>query len=92
MTKYMVKVTATATADNPNFAGEVAIYYFGKGEEMIKREGTHLPKDNFDRTGYMLAICGYNRKCDAKRSYHYKHQEEGRYWTTDKVEIVEATC
>lgn len=34
-TRYIIKVTATATSDNPNFAGEVKTYYFGKGQFLI---------------------------------------------------------
>lgn len=86
--KYLVKQTSIATQSNPNFAGEMSITYYGKGEKMVKREGTHIPCENFDRTDYMLNEYGYNRLCDAKRAYAYKHPDNTEYWTST-VEIVE---
>lgn len=88
MTKYLVKETSIATPSNPNFAGDLLIVYYGKGEQMVAREGTHRPCDNFDRTDYMLNEYGYNRLCDAKRAYAYKHPENTEFWTST-VEIVE---
>ena len=35
MNRYIIKVTATATSDNPNFAGEVHTYYYGKNQSRI---------------------------------------------------------
>ena len=91
MRKYIVKETSKATTENQNFAGETLTYYFGKGGMAIAREGTHLPYDNFDRTEYMLAEYGYNRKCDAVRSYAYKHPENSKFWAST-VEIIEVEC
>ena len=86
--KYLIKETSVATQDNPNYAGEVSIVYFGKAEKMLAREGNHIPQDNYNHFDYMLNEYGYNRLCDAKRSYAYKHPENSRYWTST-VEIVE---
>ena len=91
MKKYLVKETSTATPSNPNYAGDISIYYFGKAERMIAREGTHLPYDNFDHTEWLIADYGYNRVCDAKRAYAYKHPENTEFWTSE-VEIVEVNC
>ena len=88
MKRYLVKETSTATESNPNYAGDVSICYFGKAEHMLAREGTHLPKDNFNHFHFTLAEYGYSRKCDAKRSYTYKHPENTKFWTST-VEIVE---
>lgn len=88
MTKFLVKETSTATPMNPNYAGDISIYYFGKGERMIAREGTHLPYDNFNHIEWCIAEYGYNRKCDAKRAYAYKHPENTKFWEST-VEIVE---
>lgn len=32
--EYIVKAIATATEDNPNFAGEKHVYYIGKGTNI----------------------------------------------------------
>lgn len=88
MKYYLVKVTSTATAENPNFSGEVSITYHGKACVMVKREGTHLPRYNCDyTTPYDLKEYAYKRECDAKRSWDYKHLQNDRYWQSS-AEIV----
>ena len=91
MTRYLVKETSTATEQNPNYAGDVSIYYFGKAEQMLAREGTHIPRDNFNHIEWYIAEYGYSRKCDAKRAYTYRHPENTKFWTST-VEIVEVEC
>ena len=88
MIKYLVKETSTATPSNPSFAGEVSIWYIGKGGRFIAKEGTHSQYDNFDYTEWMIEEYGYTRKCDAKRAYAYRHPENTEFWTST-VEIVE---
>ena len=88
MAKYLVKETSTATPNNPNYAGEVIVYYFGKGEKMLAREGNHRTYDNFNHIEWCIDEYGYNRPSDAKRAYAYRHPENSRYWTST-VEIVE---
>lgn len=87
MKKYLIKETSTATQDNPNYAGETSIVYFGKAEHMLAREGNHIPQDNFNHFDFCIEEYGYSRVCDAKRSYAYKHPENTRFWTST-VEII----
>ena len=88
MKYYLVKVTSVATDTNQSFAGEVETYYAGKEQNTLKREGTHRAYDNFDRISYMLKEYGYTRKCDAAKSYDYKHPENSANWKST-AEIVE---
>lgn len=88
MAKYLVKETSTGTQDNPNYAGETSIVYFGKADYMMAREGNHIPQDNYNHIDYCIEEYGYNRVCDAKRSYTYRHPENSKNWTS-VVEIVE---
>ena len=87
MIKYLVKETSTATKANPSYAGDVEITYFGREGKMIKREGSHLPNINYDRTGYMLKGYGYDDIGHAKQSYAYKHPVNTEFWQST-VEIV----
>ena len=64
MKRYFVKLTSTAKDNNPNFAGEVGVYYYGKGEELIKTEGTHLSDRNRDWMSIKGMEFGYKRECD----------------------------
>lgn len=88
MIKYLVKEISTATAENPNFAGQTSIYYFGKGERILAKEGTHGTDYNFNHIDWMINEYGYSRLCDAKRAYAYKNPENSKFWTST-VEIVE---
>ena len=86
--RYLVKETSVATAENKNFAGEIHVYTFGKGEEMISASGHKRDWENFDRTIYMAKEYGYKRECGAKRSYIYKNPENSKSWKAT-VEIIE---
>ena len=89
MRRYLVKTTSVATKENPYFAGEVQVYYTGKEETDVKREGTHEPELNFDRI-WLAEEYGYKRECDARRNWEWKHRDEAssKHWTV-AVEIVE---
>lgn len=86
-TRYIIKVTATATADNPNFAAEVRTYYFGKGQVMISDKVEHM--DALDR--YLMTEYGYKRSCDAvKAAKFWNNTPDAKYWSYD-TEIIEYT-
>lgn len=80
MMKYLVKVVYTATDNNPNFAGEVKTYWCGKEE--------HSEVDTYCR--WFVEEYGYARRCDAKRNYHMRpeNQNNEKFWTKT-AEIVE---
>lgn len=84
-TRYITKVTATATSDNPNFAGEVKTYYFGKGQFMISDKAEHM--DELSR--YLMTEYGYKRRCDAvKAAKFWDNTPDAKYWGY-KTEIIE---
>ena len=90
MKKYIVMSTSFATKENPNFAGQVAISYYGKNQKLIGHVGTHakatyseLPLEN-----WLIKEYGYNRLCDAKRSWIFKNPENTQFWRSN-TEIIE---
>lgn len=54
---FGIKCVATATNDNPNFAGEVKTYYYGKKQARLDDEGKVL-KWCVDEYGYSKAERG----------------------------------
>ena len=88
MKKYLIKSVLTATKENPNFAGAVITYWHGKGEKVVASEGNALCGwEDVKMIPYYVNEYGYNRLCDAKKSWCYKNPENSKNWTT-KVEIV----
>ena len=85
MNRYIIKVTATATSDNPIFAGEVQTYYYGKNQFLILN--SEEPLDALSK--YFLAEYGYKRRCDAVKASKF-WDNDAKYW--DYVtEIIEYT-
>ena len=84
MTKYLVKTTMVATPENVNFADEnIHIYYHGKDQKMVACEGNPwINAPTLDRAGYFIHEYGYDRKCDAIRSWCYKHPQNDEHWTS----------
>ena len=86
-TRYIIKVTATATSDNPNFAEEVRTYYFGKGQSLISDKAE--PVDALSK--YLMTEYGYKRRCDAvKASKFWNDTPDAKYWSYG-TEIIEYT-
>ena len=92
MVKYLVKTTMVATPENRSFAGEMCIYYHGKGCKMVACVGEHAKKTyTYQRLNkYMAGKYGYSRECDAKRSWDYRNPQNDRSWTatTEIVRVV----
>ena len=83
-TRYIIKVTATATSENPNFAGDVQTYYFGKDQFMI----SYRVEPVNALSEYLVTEYGYKRRCDAVKAS--KFWDHAKYW--DYVtEIIEYT-
>lgn len=90
MTYYFIKETLTAPETNPNYAGCVHTYIYGKNQTLVEMRGTEYSDYSWlecDKE-YTLKEYGYTRKCDTMRSYIYKHPQNDRYWTT-VAEIIE---
>lgn len=75
--KYLVKVTYIAKENNPNFAGETHVYYYGKEEHSTENPSKYFIEEH-----------GYSRKSDALRNFHFKYDNSELYWDKN-VEIVE---
>lgn len=87
-TRFLVKVTATATENNKNFAGDVHTYIYGKDQELLKMEGTRYGQDFDNMNTYFLKKYGYKRACDAQKSPSYKNAQAEEFWNYS-AEIVE---
>lgn len=82
--RYIIKVTATATSDNPNFAGDVQTYYYGKGQFMI----SYIEEPVNALSKYLVTEYGYKRRYDAVKAS--KFWDNAKYWDY-KTEIIEYT-
>ena len=90
MIKYVVKVVSTAKDSNPSFAGDVNIYYYGKAQCLLVRKNRY--ENNLSYLDVMAANYGYDRECDARKSYIYKTRNDSEeFWTSvttiEKVEV-----
>lgn len=90
MSYYVVKVVSVATKENPNFASKRLVSYYGKGGHLIDTCDMYIRSANGLRK-YNLMNYGYNRLCDAKRSWVYKNPENTKYWksTTEIIKMSE---
>lgn len=92
MKRYIVKTTTVGI--HPNFAGEVAINYFGKGEKHLGCEGSHyeMHPQYLMHRGLDLDLVeyyGYSRRELAMRNWSFKNPNE-KYWK-GTAEIIEVT-
>ena len=90
MTKYAVKVVSTAKDSNPSFAGDVIICYYGKAQRLLATKNRY--ENDLPFLDGMAANYGYDRECDAKKSYIYKTRNNlEQFWdsvtTIEKVEV-----
>ena len=92
MKKYLIKTVATATAENPTFAGQVHVLWYGVNQSllgssvdlgMVKKvnDPSELPQ-------FLIEEYGYSRKCDAARSWILNNPENSKFWT-ETTEIIE---
>ena len=98
MKRYFIEIIAKATETNPNFAGTIVRYVYGKKEEMVARNVIEDPNDyakygrSFDMTKdkYTMENYGYTSRARAEVVARKVHQpvENNGYWE-DKITIVE---
>lgn len=86
--RYIIKVTATATSDNPNFAREVHTYYYGKNQFLISDRAE--PVNALSK--YLVTKYGYNRRYDAVKASNFwdNNTHDAKYWNYT-VDIIEYT-
>lgn len=93
MKYYVIKITATAKANNPSFAGCITHHYYGKNQSLIGGddfEGTYCKQCGVHpMDSYLVKEYGYTRLCDAKRSWIYNNPINEPYWveTTEIIEV-----
>lgn len=78
MRKYLVLVTAVATKQNPNFAGEVRHYYYGKDQHLVASDGDHYIYNKMYPTE--VEEFGYDTEASAKRSWVYNNTQNTDFW------------
>lgn len=81
--RYIIKVTAKAKDNNPNFAGKTIVYYYGKWQELLAISIDTL-------TNYCVEHYGYKRQPDAIRAAKFwdkYSKEHEKYWTYN-TEII----
>lgn len=92
MKKYLIKTVATATAENPNFAGQVRVYYYGKNQSLLGSSAdvgrVRKVNDPSELPKFLIEEDAYSRKCDAARSWILNNPEISANWT-ETTEIVE---
>lgn len=91
MKKYLVKVISKAIEQNPNFANQECISYYGKEEKVLCRKGSHAIATGsvIKMDSYLVKEYGYNRLCDAKRSWIYKNSNGNNGYWMQSTEIIE---
>ena len=90
MAKYIIKITNVAKDSNPSFAGATCVYYYGKKEKLVGDEAFNIsPLIGMDYFNFLVHEYGYNRECDAKKSWLYKNPDKNReFWEDEIVEII----
>lgn len=72
--RYLIKVTATAKPNNPNFAGAVITYYYGRSQILV---GVHsegiMPPEEMEIPSCYVKEYGYKTRNTKKAE---------RFWTS----------
>lgn len=90
MKKYIIKSVSRATDKNLNFKGDVQTWYHGKGQKTL---GAYFCENGEFKVHQPMIPAfieeyGYDRLCDARRSWTFNNPENTEFWETE-VEIVE---
>lgn len=85
--RYLIKVTATAKPNNPNFAGAVITYYYGRSQILVgvHSEGVDPPEEMKIPSCYVKEY-GYNTR-NTKRAEQFWSSYDPIFWTY-KAETV----
>ena len=90
MTKYVIKVVSTAKDTNPSFAGDTNVYYYGKAQQLLVSKSRY--GNNLSYLNGMAKAYGYDRECDAKKSYTYKTRFDKEEFWTSVTTIEKVVC
>lgn len=82
--KYIIKITFTAKANNPNFAGQTLVWYGGKGNASDIGKETDTPECLKNWAMWN----GWNKKHHATKKANIEKSLKEPYWEK-VVEILE---
>lgn len=79
--RYLIKVTATAKPNNPNFAGAVITYYYGRSQILVgvHSEGVDPPKEMEIPSCYVKEY-GYNTRNTKRAEQFWSSYVDARYF------------
>lgn len=98
MKRYFIKIIATSTDRNPNFAGTVVSYVYGKKEEMVARQPIEDPKGyckydhTYDLTHDRMTVeeYGFTSRGRAQRVAREIHDAPDQYgFWENRVSVIE---
>ena len=84
--RYLVKVTAIATDDNPNFKGAIYTYYYGSNQHLLGAASNGIePPEYMELCPYFIEQYGYKTRNTSKAI---------KFWTTlnnESPSIIDGT-
>lgn len=84
--RYLVKVTVTATEDNPNFKGATYTYYYGRSKNLLGAASNGIePPEYLELIPYCVEQCGYKNRnlSKAVKCHHLLNRDPS---------FVDSTC
>lgn len=70
--RYLIKVTATSTEDNPNFNYARYTHYYGRNENLLGAASTGIePPEYMELIPYCVERCGYKNRNTSKAVKHH---------------------
>lgn len=84
--RYLVKVTATATDDNPDYKGATYTYYYGSNQHLLGATSIGIePPEYMELNSYLVKQYGYRTRNTSKAI---------EFWTTlnnESPSIIDGT-
>lgn len=79
--RYLIKVTATAKPNNPNFAGAVITYYYGRSQILVGVHSERVdPPEEMEISSCYVKEYGYNTR-NTKRAERFWTSSNPIFWT-----------
>lgn len=78
---YLIKVTATAKPNNPNFAGAVLTYYYGRNQILlgVHSEGV-MPPEEMELSSWRVEEYGYKTRNTKRAEQFWSSYVDDRYF------------
>lgn len=79
--RYLIKVTATAKPNNPDFAGAVLTYYYGRSQILV---GVHsegiMPPEEMETYSWYVKEYGYKTRNTKRAEQFWSSYVDDRYF------------